>query len=233
MRIGSSIIFFNGVAYQSYNWKRFRPLGALNNVLCFLDEYEVDEISITRPIRDNDNFDSFKSDIEVIKNSFSNSPISFGGGIRNINHLECLNGLPIERFHFSNAFIHMNKKLVEKVINMFGGQAVVASLPIKITDNIPYIFDGVSRKFIKLEKKVLDFIYHYADEIVVVDVENEGLNNSFNFNLLEQIQIPYAKSIITGGVGPKCIKKAKKMQLASCLVDNKVLHKENYMKKEL
>ena len=231
MRIGCSIIFINGHCYQSYNWKIIRPLGALNNVLSFLDSYEVDEISITRPIR-SDNV-SYESDIEIIKKSFSNSPMSFGGGIRNLNQLKYLKGLPIERFHFSNAFIHLNKDLIQKSINMFGRQAIVASLPIKIIKKVPYIFDGISGNFVYLSKEIFNFVNEYADEIILIDTDNEGLNDKFNFELLELTNFSINKIIISGGLGPKVVKKAKSINVASCLIENKVLHKENYIKREL
>ena len=67
MRIGASIIFQNGYCFQSYNWKLFRPLGTLNNVIRFLDRYEVDEISITRPIRSGEPKKNFIDDINKIK----------------------------------------------------------------------------------------------------------------------------------------------------------------------
>lgn len=233
MRVGCSIIFINGYCYQSYNWKIIRPLGALNNVLSFLDSYEVDEISITRPIRADYENKSYESDIEIIKKSFSNSPISFGGGIRNLHQLKYLKGLPIERFHFSNAFIHLNKNLIQKSINMFGSQAIVASLPLKIIKKVPYVFDGISGNFVYLSKEIFNFVSQYADEIILIDTDNEGLNDVFNFDLLELANFPTNKIIISGGLGPKVIKKAKSINIASCLIENKVLHKENFIKREL
>jgi len=233
MRVGCSIIFINGYCYQSYNWKIIRPLGALNNVLSFLDSYEVDEISITRPIRADYENKSYESDIEIIKKSCSNSPISFGGGIRNLHQLKYLKGLPIERFHFSNAFIHLNKNLIQKSINMFGSQAIVASLPLKIIRKVPYVFDGISGNFVYLSKEIFNFVSQYADEIILIDTDNEGLNDVFNFDLLELANFPTNKIIISGGLGPKVIKKAKSINIASCLIENKVLHKENFIKREL
>jgi len=233
MRVGCSILFINGYCYQSYNWKIIRPLGALNNVLSFLDSYEVDEISITRPIRADYENKSYESDIEIIKKSFSNSPISFGGGIRNLHQLKYLKGLPIERFHFSNAFIHLNKNFIQKSINMFGSQAIVASLPLKIIKKVPYVFDGISGNFVYLSKEIFNFVSQYADEIILIDTDNEGLNDVFNFDLLELANFPTNKIIISGGLGPKVIKKAKSINIASCLIENKVLHKENFIKREL
>ena len=55
MRLGSVIWFKNGYCYQSYGWKLLRPLGKLQNIINHLDKYLIDDITILRPIRDNDN----------------------------------------------------------------------------------------------------------------------------------------------------------------------------------
>ena len=65
MRIGTSIILIDGYCYQSYNWKIMRPLGQLQNAIDSLEEYQCDEISIIRPIRDMDDTESFKKECRV------------------------------------------------------------------------------------------------------------------------------------------------------------------------
>ena len=116
MRIGASIIFYNGYCYQSYKWSQMRPLGDLNTVMSFLDSYEVDEICITRPIRANENHDFFRSDIKVLSKTFTNSPLSFGGGLRSEREVKYLSQLPLERIHLSNAFININEPLIIRLI---------------------------------------------------------------------------------------------------------------------
>ena len=62
MRIGTTLLFQDGYCYQSYGWNMLRPLGALQNALDHLDKYELDEISIIRPVRDNDY--SYNKDVQ-------------------------------------------------------------------------------------------------------------------------------------------------------------------------
>ena len=131
MRIGASFILIEGYCYQSYQWKFMRPLGKLSHVLSFLDKYEVDEICITRPIRKNDHPATLFNDFQQVKLSLCNSPISIGGGLRSINQLKELGEVPIERIHFSHAFIARKKKIIDKAINLYGKQAIVATLPVK------------------------------------------------------------------------------------------------------
>ena len=73
----------------------------------------------------------------------------------------------------------------------------------------------------------------YADELMIIDVENEGVNNTFNFKILDQLLLSNDRIIICGGIGPKIVKHAKKLGIASCMIDNRVLHNENYLKREL
>lgn len=233
MRVGSTIIMESGVCYQSYEWCVKRPLGSIGTVLKFLDEYEVDEICLIRPVRDSDSDQLFHDDLKAVRESVSNTPISFGGGLRNIERLDSLKNLPIERFHFSNAFLRGHMDVVDRCIEMFGRQAVVAVLPLSLWNNDLYVYDGIYSKFSPLRKDTIDLVMEHADEILVVDTQNEGVNDRFDFSLLARLQIPHEKLIISGGVGVKTIAQARARKIASCLVDNRVLHRENYIKSEI
>ena len=66
MRIGSIILFKNGYCYQSYGWNLLRPLGKLQNIVSHLDKYLIDDITIIRPIRDDENDSTLLSDLNEI-----------------------------------------------------------------------------------------------------------------------------------------------------------------------
>ena len=233
MRIGSSIILRNGYCYQSYQWKLFRPLGAISNVLSFLDKYNIDEICITRPVRDNDSKQSFVEDLIKIKSSFSSSPISFGGGIRSKENIKLLKGSPIERLHLSDAFINKNMSVINSILNSYGKQALVATLPLKYENNDLFVFHGSTNNFKLLKSNTINLIDDCADELMIIDVENEGTNNCFNFKILDRLAFSNDRLIISGGIGPEVIQKAKKLGIGACIIDNRVLHCENYLKREI
>jgi len=232
MRIGASVILLDGFCYQSYQWKFLRPLGSLKHVLKFLDLYHVDEICITRPIKKNDSDVSLLNDLHEIQSSPSNSPISFGGGIRNLDHLKFLKNVPIERLHFSTAFTEEKLNLLKKSRDLFGKQAIVASLPVKLIDDHLYVYSRGLNRFERLKQSTISLIHNYADELMVIDVDNEGCNETFNFKILESLDFPLEQIVISGGVGPKIIAQARDQGIASCLIENRVLHHENYMRSE-
>lgn len=233
MRIGSSIILINGYCYQSYQWRLFRPLGSLKNILNFLDKYNIDEICITRPIRDSDSKQSFFLDLVQIKSSFSNSPIGFGGGIRSSENIKLLSDLPIERVHLSDAFLNKNMKVIDSILNTYGKQALVATLPLKLKDENLFVFHGHTQTFELLKSNTINLINEYADELMIIDVENEGMNNCFNFKILDRLAFSKDRIIISGGIGSKVAKQALQLGIASCMIDNQVLHYENYLKREI
>ena len=68
---------------------------------------------------------------------------------------------------------------------------------------------------------------NYADEITLIDIDNEGLNDGFQMSLLENIHFPMNKVVISGGIGKKTIEVAKKQNISSAIIENRVLHSEN------
>lgn len=226
MRVGSTLLLKNKKCYQSYNWSYFRPLGSLQIALDSLDEYECDEIVIIRPVRDCDSLELFYEDLDLLREIKTMTPICFGGGIRSSQHLELLEGLPVERLVFSSAFIESNQSLIDDARQLYGKQAIQCLLPIKILADKVYVYDSNKAKFIRLNRVDLTLINELANEVILYDTNNDGGHDSFNNLLIERLPIEKHKLVVTGGVGKSTIDWAKQEGLASVLIDNKVLHKE-------
>ena len=224
MRVGAVVLLYNGFCYQSYNWKVKRPLGELQGVIDSLEEYECDEIAIIRPVRDDDSFEVFKKDIEIIKSLKSMTPLSFGGGVRTMEHLKLLHKLPIERLIFTSSFLNKDEKLIKYAQNLYGRQAIQCLLPMGKDG----VFNPQNNSYISL--KDFDFIDNYANEVILFDTENEGVEDSFNSEILKSITIKNNKLILSGGIGKKTIKSAKKSGIASVLIENRVLYTEYSLK---
>lgn len=229
MRIGSSIILLDGYCYQSYGWKLMRPLGKLQNIIDFLEAYQCDEIAIIRPIREVDTRKSFQRDIDELIKVNCMTPLSFGGGLRDIEHIELLHNLPIERLIFSSAFIHKDFDLIKHATNLYGHQAIQCVIPFNYENDEIQIFSSKLNKFIPFDSINLDFIEKYANEIILLDTKNEGLSDEFEDEILEKIQINNKKLIVSGGISKKNERFIKK-NIASVIIDNKVLHNEYSIK---
>jgi phosphoribosylformimino-5-aminoimidazole carboxamide ribonucleotide (ProFAR) isomerase len=230
MRVGATIILLNGYCFQSYNWNKMRPLGKLQGVIDSLESYQCDEISILRPIRESDTIESFKQDVNILKKISCMTPISFGGGLREIKHIDLLHDLPIERLIFSSAFIHKNISLLEHARKLFGHQAIQCLLPFVIEKNVIKIFFSEFNHFIQLSEIDFDFINKYANEVIFLDTKNEGMYDQFEEIIYKMNLVKNEKLIISGGIGKTNIKHGKQQRIASILIDNKVLHKEYSIK---
>jgi cyclase len=226
MRIGSTVLMCDKQCIQSYEWKMKRPLGKIQGVIDSLEEYHCDEVAIIRPVRNSDFFQDFRKDIEILKNISSMTPISFGGGIRTLEHLELLQGLPIERLIFSSAFIEKNEKLILAAKNLFGHQAIQCLLPLTIKGRETFVYNSSKSEYIPLKEVDTHFINELANEVILFDTKHEGMTNSFDWSLLEKISFDYKKLIVSGGIGKNDIIKGKAIGIASVLVDNKILHQE-------
>ena len=226
MRIGATVLLIDGQCYQSYGWLKMRPLGCLEHVIEILEEYQCDEISIIRPVRYGDSLVSLAQDLAVLKNINTMTPLSFGGGLRSKESLQMLGDSPVERLVFSSAFLNKDATLIKHAVDLFGHQAIQCLLPCKMEDGRLMVYACDKGEFILSENVDFDFIDKWANEIIYHDVLNEGLNNAFDFTLLDNSIFHHSRIIISGGIGHANIKIANEKLCASVLIDNKVLHKE-------
>ena len=190
------ILFKNGHCYQSYGWNLLRPLGKLQNIVSHLDKYLIDDITIIRPIRDNENDSNLLNDLNEIKKLKSSTPISFGGGIRNINQLHLIDGLPVERFVFSSAIFNKESGLLRAATDLFGRQAIVGLIPFKLKPQLS-VFNSQINKFVSADK--LNNI-ELCDEIILYDCESEGSPNGFHNDVVNKLKINPKNCVFSGGV---------------------------------
>lgn len=226
MRVGATVLLRNQECWQSYGWSLKRPLGSLQGVIDALDEYECDEISVIRPIRENEQPESFLNDVQVLKRTLSSTPMSFGGGIRTVHQVALLEGMPIERVVLTSAFLNCNTALLENIKCTFGRQSIQCLLPCVMKDGRNFIYYPEARKYVSIECINKDFFARYANEIIIYDLENEGMNDKFNRDLLHGLPFSVQETVLSGGIGIETLKWAKSQGVAACLIDNRVLHSE-------
>ena len=201
MRVGSIVLLKEQGCVQSYGWKMIRPLGSLQEIVDSLTEYQCDEISIIRPVRKNDNLKSFGKDIEVIKELKTMTPISFGGGIRSLDHLKLLKNLPVERLIFSSAFLENNRDLILCAKNIFGNQAIKCLLPVFSENGQILVYHPSAGAFFPISSDHVAFIEELANEVILFDTKNEGYKNKFDWSILKNLPFDSSKIIISGGAG--------------------------------
>jgi uncharacterized protein related to proFAR isomerase len=63
-----------------------------------------------------------------------------------------------------------------------------------------------------------------------LDANSEGNMSGFDFNVLDLIEFPMDRTLISGGITNNDIIYAKKLGLAGVTIDNWVLYKESSLK---
>ena len=224
MRVGTTLLFKDGYCFQSYGWNMLRPLGSLQNALDHLDKYELDEICILRPVRDNDQ--TYHQDVERLRNAKSSTPLAFGGGIRNLDDIALLEGMPVERFVVSSALFNADLALIEKLYSKYGKQSIVGLIPFSVKEQLQ-VFNSSENCFQSPQSLCVPALT-LCDEVVLHDCDAEGNNAGFNQEGVKLLGISQNKLIYSGGVSEmarqpqSCTFKPK-----SILIENKILHREN------
>jgi imidazole glycerol phosphate synthase subunit HisF len=226
MRTGALILLNNGQCYQSYQWNKLRPLGSLQNVIDSLEEYQCDEVAIIRPIRKEDNLNAINTDLRLLSQINTMTPLSFGGGLRTITDLNLLRNIPVERLIFSTAFIKKNTELLKYATKNYGHQAIQCLLPVKYSQGQLKVFHCEQGEYIPCNMIDFDYINSNANEVILLDTANEGLHDQFEKKIINEIPIAQNKLVISGGISLGDLSWAKKIKLASTLIDNKILHRE-------
>ena len=222
MRIGASLLLKNGYCYQSYRWKYLRPLGSLVTAIKYLERRNVDEISIIRYCRRDDNLQSLEKDLELISNIDCMTPLSFGGGIRDSSILHKLHVLPIERILINSSFIERDEALLSTAIRLFGKQALVAVLPYRVVDGRLEYFHSRLNNFSDCD---LDFVQQYSNEVMFYNTNLEGSSPIHPQHIFD-FPLPNSKIILSGGINRALILQAKKLNFSAISFDNSSLHKE-------
>jgi len=227
MRVGTTLLFKNGYCYQSYGWNMLRPLGALQNALDHLDKYELDEICILRPVRNND--DTYHQDLKCLRQAKSSTPLAFGGGIRNLSDIELLEGIPVERLVLSSALFDRNISLIERLHARYGEQSIIGFIPFSFKKQFE-VFNSVKNCF-QSPHSINESALLLCDEVVLHDCDAEGEYAGFEFGVVSALGIDKNKLILSGGVsGVVKNEESIPFKPKSILIDNKILHRENSKK---
>ncbi|MDA7490984.1 HisA/HisF-related TIM barrel protein [Synechococcus sp. AH-707-M23] len=194
----------------------------MQNAVKILEQRKVDEISIIRYCRENDDVNDFNRDLDLIANIDCITPLSFGGGIRDSHILQKLHQLPIERLLLNSAYMQKNQDLIEQAIQIFGKQALIAVLPYRVSAGKLQYFHSSANSFHSCD---LDFVNKFSNEVMFYNTELEGVNHSIHPKICD-FPLPCSKIILSGGINRALIKKLRHQRIAAVCIDNVSLHHE-------
>tara|TARA_B100001173_G_C15983329_1_gene545597 strand:+ start:459 stop:1307 length:849 start_codon:yes stop_codon:yes gene_type:complete len=201
-RLIAGILLKNQCVVQSVGFRKYLPIGKLEIVLQFLEQWDIDEVIILDldASKNNKTF-CFNLLREISKNIFV--PLTIGGGISTYEDAQNAFHSGADKISINSSFLQ-NDSFLKDVIHNFGSQSVVVSADVKISNNAEYYVykDSGTKKNISLKKWIDKAQEFDVGELLVCSIAKDGMKNGYDYKLYKKIVDYTQKPIIAiGGAG--------------------------------
>ena len=205
-RVIPLLLYRHGRFVLSRGFNFHQEIGTPSIVIDRLKSWDVDEILIidisSYSVNQSKRKYNFFKDLEhIASNCFT--PITVGGGIRNIETIRFLLHQGADRI-LINSVNFENSALISQAAELFGSQAIVAGLDFKMVHNEALVMyrGGQKHSGLSLCDTMKDFENKGAGELFIQSIDNDGKANGFDLKTLEKHQyIVNIPIIYCGGAG--------------------------------
>jgi cyclase len=188
---------------KTRNFKNPVYIGDPINAVRIFNQKQVDEIVILDIDRSKR---SLGPDFQLVQKIASECfmPLSYGGGIRDLEDAKKIYSLGVEKIVIQSAAIR-NPGLIRQVANFTGSQSISVSIDVLQSGPSNYnLYHPASSKII--DKPLLDYIRQVqeegAGEIMITSVAHEGDMKGYNLDLIRLVRDSTSVPIIAhGGAG--------------------------------
>ena len=162
-----------------------------------IDELSILDIGATKNNRDPD----FELLTDIASEAFM--PLSYGGGIKNIDQIHNLLAIGYEKVVLNTSLIE-KPELITEAAEKFGSQSIVASIDVKkINDGYKcFIYDGMVKTEydpVELAKKSEEL---GAGELIINSIDNDGMMNGYDTKLVRMVSDAVKIPVVAiGGAG--------------------------------
>lgn len=192
----------NGLV-KSKKFKDYKYVGDPINAVKIFNEKRADEIFI---VDLDPTFKNSEPNYKLISDLAEECqmPMCYGGGIKNLEQAEKIFTLGVEKISISSNYFK-NKNLVNEISDLVGSQSVVVTLDIKknfFGNYEVYINNGKTKVKENLIDIVKEIIQRGAGEIILNNIDRDGLMNGYDIDLLDLIiSVTSIPITLVGGAG--------------------------------
>jgi cyclase len=174
------------IAGTTINYNEFRSVGDPESQAGIYQSTISDELMVVVSRQSRIQFQTILNTLEKIC-AKALMPISFGGSISNMNQVNQIFGIGVEKIIFGRS-IHSFPKIVNQTADRFGSQAVVASMdylgkPTNTTSDNDFL---IFRELADLGREIQLIEELGVGEICLSDVHADGRMGGSNLRILEQ-----------------------------------------------
>jgi cyclase len=196
------LVHQNGLV-KSVQFKNYKYIGDPINAVRIFNEKQSDELML---IDIDATVGKYEPNYKLIQNIASECrmPLCYGGGIKNAEQAQKIFSLGVEKIALSSVLID-TPNLITEIASKVGSQSVVAVLDIKKKKLGGYeLYTHNGKKATGINP--FDFIKIIeelgAGEIVINSIDNDGMMNGYDLNLVEKARISTSLPLtVLGGAG--------------------------------
>ena len=187
-RIIPVLLIQDGGLVKGTKFKDYKYVGDPINAVRIFNEKEVDEICIldisATPLKKGPDIDMIG---EIASEAFM--PLSYGGGITNLDQVEKIVKQGVEKLIF-NTTIHNNIQLLEETAKRVGSSSTVVCIDVKkkfLGGYSVYTHNGTKDTGlnpVEYARKVQD---HGAGEIIIQSIDRDGTLSGFDVDIIKKI----------------------------------------------
>lgn len=203
-RIIPVLLIDDGGLYKGEKFKNHKYVGDPINAVKIFNEKEVDEICILDISATINGKEPNYSLIEEIA-SEAFMPLSYGGGLTNIDQVSRILQSGVEKVVFNNSAVN-NPGLIAETASKFGSSSTVVSIDVKntglfggkkvVTLNAAKVHNEGPAVFAKRMERI------GAGEIILTSVDREGSMEGYDLKLVKEVsEVTSIPIIINGGAG--------------------------------
>jgi cyclase len=201
-RLIACIITKNDLVVQSFNFKKYLPIGNVKTAIEFFVNWDVDEIII---IDIDASKDGRPPNIELVswasKECFV--PLTVGGGVKSHEHIQGLLNAGADKICLNSSVLH-NLRFVTEASDRFGDQCITVSVDAIWQNKGFRVYDYLTKKVsgLSLDYYLKSVESAGAGEILINSVDRDGSRKGYDVELLQKVSSTVNIPVIAlGGVG--------------------------------
>ena len=186
---------------KTVKFKNPNYIGDPVNAVKIFNEKEVDEIVLLDISATKENREPQYSKIEEIC-SEAFMPFAYGGGIKNLDQIDTLFQLGIEKV-ILNSILSSDIGLAQRAADKYGSQSIVASVDVKKSmfgKNQVHVNSGTK----KVKSNLNDYLKIILDsgigELILTSINQDGTYDDYDFSLIKMVsEISDIPVVVCGG----------------------------------
>jgi cyclase len=169
-RLSGTLILDSGLVVNSYNFLTHLPVGSLKHSLRRLQEFEIDDIILLNTTHSENPAEDFREILSEFDSWHISTPLSYGGGIKNVAHAVEIVKTGAERIVITSKLL-LRSKVFSEICSVLGDQAVILHLPLVFdSNNVSVRNDSVTA----LETITKLIPKNWGGEILLTFAANDG-----------------------------------------------------------